>query len=601
MPKVPQRANTPPTPRVDGELLRKSSLYRDNPLTPHFKKEQYISEDEGLVRQSTKGIRLASEVPSSQQVAERNSGFVRRQKVSQVPERGWYVGTSNKVTTYSTEPKNLLRFGHRGAKNMQRGRLNVQIMDQEWTPKLVSQPVAHNGPISMCSPALWPDDSQYVTGSSVLRKRQLAKEQKHPAWYERSGEVSVPLLFCLKTCHSFRSVCTSSLLLNNLSSIHHFVRFARETTVCPPVLSRKPDLSSSQNEERSKPWSEENMGTSKDQSVSERLLRTLDRERAAEAKFAVETAAVAKRQSRRRQQAAADGGRAAGTILTEGLGPEARLRVLRRNKRRESGQGGWGGEARIVIPAHERRKPRTCGGLLAVVENRADVDVAEAMRKEASAEQRRAAQKWQLLGRFHAKWYQHDRQKGPQFSYAPLVTMLAEASDENADNHTLTRDQFMSCTLLRLRDVNLAHRLYSALDADNTDKLPWIDIVAPLVMLAAGQMGKGQREVLLAGLQLFEVVTPPLTMASTLKVLTMAAGSRLERLEVESRASMGFEFSLRAAAAAADLTDDLLPPATTPGGRKRVPSNLNPERVLQVLQEYPELADDVNRQVLSSF
>ena len=87
--------------------------------------------------------------------------------------------------------------------------------------------------------------------------------------------------------------------------------------------------------------------------------------------------------------------------------------MLRRNKRRESGQGGWGGEARIVIPAHERRKPRTCGGLLAVVENRADVDVAEAMRKEASAEQRRAAQKWQLLGRFHAKWYQHDRQKGP--------------------------------------------------------------------------------------------------------------------------------------------------------------------------------------------
>ena len=77
--------------------------------------------------------------------------------------------------------------------------------------------------------------------------------------------------------------------------------------------------------------------------------------------------------------------------------------------------------------------------------------------------------------------------------------------------------------------------------------------------------------------------------------------TRLERLEVESRASMGFEFSLRAAAAAADLTDDLLPPPTTPGGRKRVPSNLNPERVLQVLQEYPELADDVNRQVLSSF
>ena len=131
----------------------------------------------------------------------------------------------------------------------------------------------------------------------------------------------------------------------------------------------------------------------------------------------------------------------------------------------------------------------------------------------------------------------------------------------------------MSCTLLRLRDVNLAHRLYSALDADNTDKLPWIDIVAPLVMLAAGQMGKGQREVLLAGLQLFEVVTPPLTMASTLKVLTMAAGSRLERLEVEPRLD-----GLRASRPPP-------PPRTSPmtsfrrrqlPGAKRVPSNLNP-------------------------
>lgn len=52
---------------------------------------------------------------------------------------------------------------------------------------------------------------------------------------------------------------------------------------------------------------------------------------------------------------------------------------------------------------------------------------------------------------------------------------------------------------MRLRDMNLAHRLYaslsSRLDQASHDSVPVLDILLPLVMLASAQAGKPQSEV----------------------------------------------------------------------------------------------------------
>ena len=84
-----------------------------------FLKEKNVKEVDGdtLIRPSLDGISFASEIPSSQQMAERNAGFMRRQKVSQKATPAWYVGTSNKIGTYSAEPKQLLRYGLAGAQH----------------------------------------------------------------------------------------------------------------------------------------------------------------------------------------------------------------------------------------------------------------------------------------------------------------------------------------------------------------------------------------------------------------------------------------------------------------------------------------------------
>ena len=211
MPKIQPRSATPPTPRQPEDLLRRSSLYGANLKAPFIHKklcEEVV--DDLLVRSSERGIALASSVPAGQQMAERDSGFVRRAKVSVGPERAFYTGTS--TTVYSTEPKNLLRFGRSGAKQLQRGRLRGHLRNQEWTPKLLATPVAHSGPISMCSPALWPDEAQYTTGSSVYKKK-LAKEHAHPAWCVRHH---VPFVN-----HSFTFITSYHLYLHHH---HHYHR-----------------------------------------------------------------------------------------------------------------------------------------------------------------------------------------------------------------------------------------------------------------------------------------------------------------------------------------------------------------------------------------
>jgi hypothetical protein len=65
---------------------------------------------------------------------------------------------------------------------------------------------------------------------------------------------------------------------------------------------------------------------------------------------------------------------------------------------------------------------------------------------------------------------------------------------------------------MRLRDMNLAHRLYASLAAqlgqDSHDSVPVLDILLPLVMLATAQAGKPQSEVCLTlSLSLFLVCT----------------------------------------------------------------------------------------------
>lgn len=109
MPKIVPRAATPRTPRPASDLLRRSTLYGENIKAPYLHKklcEEVV--DSFLIRSSERGIPLASTVPVGQQMAERESGFVRRAKVSMQPERAFYAGTS--TTVYSTEVIPVLIF-----------------------------------------------------------------------------------------------------------------------------------------------------------------------------------------------------------------------------------------------------------------------------------------------------------------------------------------------------------------------------------------------------------------------------------------------------------------------------------------------------------
>ena len=72
MPVVNARASTPETPRVNRDTLRRAALYNANPVGPFLKPKLIVPVDtETLVRRDTRGIPLASEKPSAQQIAER--------------------------------------------------------------------------------------------------------------------------------------------------------------------------------------------------------------------------------------------------------------------------------------------------------------------------------------------------------------------------------------------------------------------------------------------------------------------------------------------------------------------------------------------------
>jgi hypothetical protein len=365
----------------------------------------------------------------------------------------------------------------------------------------------------------------------------------------------------------------------------------------------------------------------------ERLSRTLEREADSERRFGVQLEAARKAQAEVNFAPDAD-------VLAEGLGPEATLKVLRgmasaKKKhgirsaaaaRKKSSEGGGGGGERIVAPKSERRRPRVCGGLSVIVQNSSGMDAGEAMRQAQSTEKQRAQQKWALLGRFHARWFQTARDK-KRFGYEGLTTSLAEAARDNADVACVTRDQFASVTLMRLRDMGLAHRLYSSLDGDKgSESLPWILIMLPLTMLAVAQRGQPQQEVLLSGLRLVEAVAPPLTMSSMLAVLGCCCATRMQQLEMQTKAAAGFEFALRAGSAAAEMAATVsggggvgggygggggfgegemerrrdkaaLDVSGQPGGK----GGLTPELVVQVLMEYPDLAADIQKHMHDSF
>jgi len=576
MPKVNQRASTPETPRLRRDTLRRAALYNSNPVGPFLKPKLTEPVDEDtLVRTSNRGIPFAAEKPSAQQRQERDRGFI-----SSAPARaigpGWNVGYQNKASVYPTEPHNLLRFGHVGAQKMQRGRINKNIVNTEWTPKLVMEPSKGAGDVKG-TPGVWPDAAAHPTGAIV----GLSRHKKNESW------------------------------------------FAHETSAAPPTLPQPTaGMSVTLRSAETMLGSEASraQGVTRGSALRslDRLSRTLAREADSERVFCVQLNAS-------RASLAASNASPSAAVLTEGLGPEATLKVLRRqlathNKQQKAGGGSkknaaqaLGGGGRIVVPKSERRRPRFCGGLSVLVQDsRGGLDAGEAMRKAQSTEKQRAQQKWALLGRFHARWFQTARDK-QRFSYDGLTTALSQASKDNADVSCVARDQFASVTLMRLRDMGLAHRLYSSLDDDRgSDALAWVDIVLPLTMLACAQQGQPQASVLLAGLRLCEAVAPPLTMSSVLAVLCCCCASRMEHLEVQTRAAAGFEFALRAGAAAAEMA------ATVSGGggswdgslhEKQLldaagqvgKGGLNPDLVMQVLMEYPDLASDIQRQMNERF
>jgi hypothetical protein len=154
----------------------------------------------------------------------------------------------------------------------------------------------------------------------------------------------------------------------------------------------------------------------------------------------------------------------------------------------------------------------------------------------------------------------------------------------------------------------------------------------------------------LTALQLYEATNPPLTFANVMAVFQATASTRLEKLELISRAASGFDFALRAAAAAAEMAQSVGAQGGGRGGVKkssphnqrnlkktqaydmanfengstthtsanfedekaddyellnvgggRVQSGLSPELVLDVLLEFPDLAADINRQMEARF
>jgi hypothetical protein len=178
MPKVNQRASTPETPRLKRDTLRRAALYNSNPVGPYLKPKLTAPTDEDtLVRVSNKGIPFAAEKPSAQQMQERDRGFIKSAPNSSGNlGPGWNVGYLNKASVYPTEPHNLLRFGHAGALKMQRGRINKDIVNTEWTPKLVMEPSKAAGDVKG-APGAWPEASAYPTGAIVGDRRQ-----KNESW-----------------------------------------------------------------------------------------------------------------------------------------------------------------------------------------------------------------------------------------------------------------------------------------------------------------------------------------------------------------------------------------------------------------------------------
>jgi hypothetical protein len=559
-------------------------------------------------------------------MVERDRGFVQSAPSgllsgsrSGVSQPGWNVGYLNKTSVYSTEPQHLLRFGVAGAKKLQRVRLSKRLENTEWTPKLVAEPSASAGPNPMATPGAWPDHAAQPFGASARPTVVAAGPHKrlNQSWFARESTVAeAPSLRPTRGMANPRYGMLSVTL--------------PAASVAVNRLPVEPQLR-----------------------ARDRLERTVAREADAEAKFEVLAAA-----ERRRRSAATQ--RAESGLLHEGLGPEARLKALRLADRELSKRGGGGkkrdggssagpgaeGSAelrrllasvaagasggstggRVVVPQGERRRPRYCGGLTVCVEARGESDLGEAVRRAATAEQQKAKDKWALVGRFHAKWFQSCKDKA-RFSYDGLTESLAAASGGNADAACCTREQFVGATLLRLRDIQLAHRLYASLDDPATDTLPWLQCLLPLVMLAAAQAGRGQADVLLCGLSLAARASAPLTMAAVLDVLCCCAATRMERLEVLSKAGAGFEFALRASAAAAELggaaaaadgvghgssrsgglsgsagsraqADRAMLDASSGGGAG---SGLTPQLVVDVLAEYPELAHDLNLQMASRF
>ena len=617
MPKVGPRAATPETPRMNRDTMRRAALYNSNPVAPFLKPRLTAPVDEdSLVRRDTRGIPFASSKPGAQQIVERERGFVKSAPPNGESRPGWNVGYINKTSVYSTEPQNLLRYGVSGAKKLQRGRLSKRLENSEWTPKLVAEPSASAAANPMTTPGAWPDHAAQPFGSSARPTELAAGPHKrlNQSWYAR--ETSVADAPALVPTHGMTNSRYGQMSVTLPASSMAIDR----PPVEPPLRAR------------------------------DRLERTVAREEDTEARFELLAAA-----ERRRRFMATQ--RAESGILHEGLGPEARLKAQRladrelakrrcggggKATKKASGAGGAdagpglessseprrgakaasssssGGSSgqRVVIPNGERRRPRYCGGLTVCVEARGELDLGEAVRRAASSELQKTKDKWALVGRFHAKWFQSCKDKA-NFSYDGLVESMAAAAQGNLDSACVTREQFVNAAMLRLRDIQLANRLFAALDAPATGALPWLTALLPLLMLAAAQTGSGQADVLRSGLELAERASPPLTMAAVLEVLCCCSATRMEKLEVQSKAGAGFEFALRASAAAAELGGTVA--AASGIGNERLNSSqardramldtyggsagsgLTPALVIDVLSEYPELAQDLNQQMAARF
>mmetsp|Transcript_16137 Transcript_16137/g.47370 ORF Transcript_16137/g.47370 Transcript_16137/m.47370 type:complete len:574 (-) Transcript_16137:153-1874(-) len=302
-----------------------------------------------------------------------------------------------------------------------------------------------------------------------------------------------------------------------------------------------------------------------------------------------------------------------GGILTEGLGPEAALAIVRRNQHQRT---------RAPMRRAPGTKARCMAGFTAIMAQPQDHGkfdgVSIVLKQREGNEKKQTAFKWRTVGQFHRKWVQHTKPSGSTgrpsaAAYSQLVEDLDRVASGNADQTRISRDQFVAVAAPQIHSTPLASRYFSVLASDPLglvseppSSIQWARLVLPLAMACSAQAGLPPEHVLQVGLQLMESLAPPLTFSSVDQVLTMGCGTHAERLQLRNKMSFGFEFAVRAAAATAGIAVSVRQGMQEkPKEGEQQPAQTQTFTASMVIgllvSDYPDLLEEVMRLILARF